>query len=95
MNVIGLILEFDVQDDGAQIQVSTASVLKLRIKNPSGDVLNPTATYVIDVDGERVQYTTILDDIKEEGLHEIQVYMEIGSWTGFSSVVKIYANPNL
>lgn len=95
VDVIGLAIEASLLDRGVEIPVSGAGTLTLRIQKPSGVSIDQTATFISDADGERVRYLTIDGDIDEAGLYQLAVYMIKGSWSGFSSIGKLFANANL
>lgn len=70
---IGTELVVVVVDEGDDaINVSAASLLEIYLQKPGGDVLAKTA--VLDGSGAdgKIKYETVLDDLDEEGVWQIQ-----------------------
>jgi hypothetical protein len=75
-----------ITDEGVVVDISSAVVLQLIFKKPSGARLVVNAELYTDgVDGT-IYYNTVEGDIDEPGIWKLQSYVEIGS-AGYSSTV--------
>lgn len=74
---IGTIFRLTITDTaGTAIDVSTASVKYIYFQDPSGNKVKKTATFTTDGTDGIIQYTTIAGDIDEEGVWQVQGYVE-------------------
>jgi hypothetical protein len=80
----GTIIRVELKDGGEVLDVSTASIKKIKFKKPNGTVVSKNAAFTTDGSDGKIQYTTeaspnnILD---EPGKWEYQAYIEMsGKW---------------
>jgi hypothetical protein len=87
-------LEFEIQDDGVTVDISTASVKQVKFKKPSGTVVVKTANFVTDGSDGLVQYFFESGLIDEEKIWSAWAYVEIGSWKGRSTTYNFLVRSN-
>jgi len=92
---VGTAFRFVVKDEqGAVMDLSAASVLKIFFDKPSSAVLEKTATLVTDGTDGQIQYVTRAGDLSEPGTWKYQGYIVVPSgvwWTDIHKF-KVYAN---
>lgn len=94
---IGTVIIFTITDqDGAIVDVSTASTKQVFLRRPSGSVLTKTASFTTNGTDGKIQYTTISGDINMAGNWYAQAYVvtAAGSWKSDSSTIIVYGNIN-
>ena len=80
---IGTIITLTIQNtSGSIVNVSSATTKQIRLRKPSGEVLNKTASFTSDGSDGKIQYTTISGDLDESGRWEMQavVVLALGTW---------------
>ena len=87
MGVIGLALELEVLDEtGAAVNLSAASVLQLKLRAPGGNTETYTAVLSGDgTDGKMRYVTTSTEDLDAAGTWTKQGYIEVGTFKGYTS----------
>lgn len=94
----GTIIRLEFKDGASVVDISTATVWKIKFKKPSGVVVTKDAVFTTDGSDGLIQYVTeagaanILD---EAGEWEIQGYIEMPSWKGHSETIKALVRDNL
>ena len=85
-NDIGTIFELTVRDEsGTVVNLATATVLQIRFRTPSGILLTKTAVLTGNGTDGKMQYTSLLNDISEEGVWYIQGWVEFSSTPKFAT----------
>lgn len=77
---IGTVIILDTGED-----ISTATLVKIRYKKPNGD----TGEWTASVNSTEVRYTTLAGDIDQTGDWEMQAYVELAAWQGYSAIVEV------
>ena len=73
---VGTVIKLDTGTD-----LSTATVLKIKVKKPNGTTLEWTATQ--DASNPKVMtYTIQAGDLDQSGTWKLQAYVEFPSWQG-------------
>lgn len=89
---------FDLVID-TNLDLTNATVIKLRIKTPSGTVLTKTLSDVnvdLPVSAGIVRYTVSAGDFTASGLYKLQVSDETGATKKItSSILKVKAKPSV
>lgn len=90
----GSSLRVSVRNNGSMVNIGSASVLKIKLKEPSGTTITKTATLVSGPSGimEYVIESGVLD---EQGTWKIQGYVEIGSQCYHTEHATFTVNRNL
>ena len=80
LNDIGTLIDLDTGED-----ISSATVQRIKYRKPSG----ATGYWVgvIGTDTTSVEYTTIDGDLDEIGTWTTQVYIEMPTWKGHSTMI--------
>ena len=91
---IGTTLVGTVLDDGAVVDISSASSMQMIIKRPDQTTMTKTASNYTDGTDGKMKYVTVTDDIDQVGNWKIQGKVVIGSATYYSSVstFKVHCN---
>jgi hypothetical protein len=99
LNAKGVDIIFAVQEDGAALDISTATGLKLFVKGPSDSAaVEKTATFVDDGSDGQIKYrTTSTSDTAndEAGEWKIQASFVLGAFEGRSSIEEYQVSANL
>jgi hypothetical protein len=76
----GTEFQFTIKDqDGTIVNLSTATVKKVKFKRPDTSILIKDATFVTDgIDG-KIKYVTLSTDLNAAGFWVVQGYVEVGS----------------
>lgn len=94
-NDIGTVLKVTMLDGDAIVSLAAASVKKILLRKPSGDVLEKSASLFTDGTDGIMTYTTIADDLDETGEWKIQAYVEIsGHWHSSTHTFRVFPNLN-
>ena len=92
---IGTVIEVTVKDeDGAIVNLSTATVKQFIFDKPDGVNVTKTAVFSTDgVDG-KLRYTLIADDVLLHGDWQLQVYIEnpSGKWHSDTQTFSVREN---
>lgn len=82
-------------DTGQPFDLTTAEVIKVRIKGSRGLRVERTASSP-DADAGQVRYVTVAGDIQAEGKTQAQAYVEMADgFIGVSSVLEFDVGPAL
>lgn len=94
---IGTVFELTVKDADtkALVPIQTASVKQIIFKAPSGATKTTTAVFKTDGSDGVIQYTTIADDLDEEGAWELQGYVVTPTFTNHTSIDTFIVSGNL
>lgn len=91
---IGTVFEVTVQENGAALNISSATTKQILLRKPSGTVLTKTASFVTDGTNGKISYTTVAGDLSEDGQWKIQAYIVLptGSWHSDAQRFDVYPN---
>ncbi len=95
---VGTILRMTVQDSGIAIDVSSASGVGkklLLLRKPGGTVVEKTLSFTDDGTDGQVQYTTLTDDLNEDGEWGLQVYLGLTAGKRYSDIQNFIVHRNL
>jgi hypothetical protein len=79
-------------DCNMRINISTATVLQVKYKKPSGAAGVWTGTLT---GTESVRFVTILNSIDEAGYWSIQPYIEMATWKGHGRMQQVMVEDHL
>jgi len=79
---IGTPIEFEAREDGAAIDISTATSMDITIKRPDGTILSVSGAFVTDGTDGKLDYTTVSGDLSVSGEYCAQVKLTLpaGTW---------------
>jgi len=92
---IGTALRLVVEEDGAVVDVSTASAKLIILKKPHGTRVEKTASFTTDGTDGKIQYATISGDIDEAGTWQYQGKVTIGSNVWYTEIAEFEVFENL
>lgn len=69
-----------------QRDISTATNCSLTVKKPDGTIVTWTPT-IYQV--KYFRYITVLNDLDQDGVYQIQPQFTLGTWTGSGTICKI------
>lgn len=75
-----------ITDEDVAVDLSSASIIQLIFKKPSGDTLTVDATLHTDGTDGIIYYNAVDGDINESGIWKLQSYVMVGS-AAYSSTV--------
>jgi len=92
---IGTVLVATLKNNNAIVNISTATTKHIFLQKPSGSVLTKDGTFTTDGTDGKLQYTTIIGDLNETGVWQIQLLIINPSGTWRSNVEEFSVFPNL
>lgn len=92
---IGFRLIATFVEDGADVDISTATAKSIVLRSPSGDISTHTASFLTDGTDGVVYYATVAGDLNEVGIWKIQGVISIGGGTYHSNITSFKVYPNL
>ena len=96
---VGTTLILTVEEDGAALDISSATVatLKFYLQDPTGVVTTVTAVFSPTGSGTgtdgKLEYVTVSGDIDTEGRWSLQAGFTLGSWIGRTRPVEFDVGP--
>ena len=78
-------IKVSLVEDGSAVNISSASVLNLKIWKPSGTIVTKTASLFTDGTDGVLYASTSPTDLDEEGWYSVRAYIEQGTFKGHSS----------
>ena len=92
---IGTIFQLEVQEDDVAVDISAATNITMYLRPPSLTTKTVVGEFVTDGTDGLIKYTTIADDLDEEGPWDIQGKITLPAWIGHTSLVAFIVYPNL
>jgi len=93
---IGTVFRLTIKDqDGKIVDVSSASTQQIKFKKPADAVVvTQTSSFFTDGTDGIIQYTTLINDLDQAGVWEIQgfVVITLGSFNTDVKPVRIFGN---
>ena len=84
-----------LDENGSPVNLATATVLKIYIKQPVSLEVDEHVASVYDAPNGIMSYTLTATDDDEAGLCAVQGYVESPTWTGRTSIEYYYVEDNL
>lgn len=82
-------------DTGLPINISGATVKKIKLTLPDLSVVEKTAVFSSDGTDGKIEYATIASDLSQAGRWKIQGYIVDGAFTNNSEVAEFLVHSNL
>ncbi len=94
---VGTAFRLTVRDEeGAIVDLSTATLMRLLFRPPKGAARSKPAELVTDgTDGQMRYVTQSPSDLDKAGLWEVQAYVEVPGWRGHSGTYAFDVKRNL
>lgn len=80
-------------ENGSAINIASASVKKIKITKPSGEVIFQAATFETNGSDGDMYYKTVLNDLNVPGWYIFRGYYEIGNFKGHTLPGKFLVVP--
>lgn len=85
---IGTEIHVIVEDNGAPVDISSASPKQIIIRKPDGTKLTKNGVFETDGTDGDMYYKTVAGDVNIAGMWERQAYVKLGSDEYYSSVIR-------
>lgn len=93
---VGTVFKATIKDeDGAIVNVSTASTKEMVFHKPDGTPVVKTAVFATDGTDGVIKYVTVTDDTDQDGDWQVQGYVVIGTAIFHSDIHVFKVFPNL
>lgn len=92
---VSTVFEITLKEGGVVVDVSTASVKQIRFKKADDTTLTKDASFTTDGTDGKIEYTTVANDIDQDGTWEIQAYIEMGGGKWSSDIERFEVFPNI
>lgn len=94
-DAVGTIFRLTIEEDGTAVDVSTATTKQIRFQKPDGSALVKTATFTTTGTNGQIEYATVSGDLNQAGQWEMQGYIAMSGWSGYSSRRKFEVLANI
>lgn len=81
----GVTILLTLMENGAVVNISSASFKRIDIRKPSGVVVTRTGSFFTDGTDGKLYCVTQSTDLDEVGAYRAAMALTIGSWSGHSS----------
>jgi hypothetical protein len=95
VNAVGLSIELELREGYGSYNASSATVKKIIIKKPNGDIVSKDAEFVNDGSNGLIRYKTVLGDLNQAGIYSVQAYVETSFFAGYSTITSFQVYSNL
>lgn len=92
---VGTVLRFTVKEQNVALDISGATVKKLKLKKKDKTTVEFDMEFTTDGTDGQVEYTTQANDIDQKGKWYAQVYLEMPSGKWHTSKVEIEVDDNV
>jgi hypothetical protein len=92
---INLMLELDLMEGNAPLDVSSANVINIIIQKPDNSFITYPAMFRTDGTDGKIYHLTVAKDIDMGGDYYIQSYLEMPNFKGYSTPVKFTVYENI
>ncbi len=91
----GTSIRIRVQEDNADIDISTATDMQIFLKKPSGTTETKTGSFVTDGTDALMHYVSVSGDIDEVGTWKAQGWVSLPQGDFFTEVASFKVNRNI
>ncbi len=76
------------------MDISSASTKTIIIEKPDSTIISASATFLTDGTDGKIYYRTVIGDLNQAGTYNVQSYLEMSDFIGYSTPVSftVYAN---
>ena len=94
VNAINLIVELEIREGYSALDISSASTKQIIIKKPDDSVITNTTGFSTDGKDGLIYYKTVTGDLSVSGTYEVQGYIVMATFTGYSTIntFEVYDN---
>jgi len=91
----GLTIQVEIREGYSAKDISTASTKNILIEKPDDSVLTVSGSFVTDGEDGLLYHITSATDLDQEGIYNVQAYIVISSFSGYSTPISFTVYPNL
>lgn len=100
LGAINMAIKLQVREGNAPLNISSASTKTIIIEKPDSTLVSASASFFTSgsdggVDGLIVYYTTGSNILDQEGEYNVQAYLVLPDFTGYTTPVTFTVYPNL
>lgn len=94
VGAINLLIELEIREDYAPLDISLATVKNILIEKPDDTVLTVSGSFVGTGTDGLIYYRTLAGDLNLAGIYNVQAYLVMPDFVGYSTPVSftVYAN---
>lgn len=82
---IGAVIRVLVKSQNSPVDLRGAAVVRMMIKRPNGLIVSKPASFAVNGEDGRVEYTVEQDVFQDYGQYEVRIYLELAGFKGHSS----------
>ena len=91
-----LALKLQIREGNSPLDISTASTKIIVLEKPDSTLISASASFFTDgADGILVYYTSGSTDLEQEGDYNMQSYLVMAGFSGYTTPVTFTVYPNL
>lgn len=95
VGAIGLAIHYEVREGYNVLNVSSASAITVYIERPDHTLVTSSGSFLTDGTDGIIVYNTTGTDISQDGDYKTQLYFEIPTFKGRTTVTTFHVYPNL
>jgi hypothetical protein len=95
VGVQGFVIELTIMNNGKPMDISSAQSTLMIFQDPSGITTQKTAVFSTDGTNGKIRYVTVDDDLSLSGNYQIQAFIVLPTFSGYSGTGSFYVAPNL
>jgi hypothetical protein len=100
VNDIGSIFRTSITEDGQPVDLTTATVMKIKFEKKNRETFEVDAVLTLDEDSNpvpgKMEYITVDGDLDIKGKWKVQGYVELaGGWKGHSAIGTFIVSSNI
>jgi hypothetical protein len=90
-----LALKLQINEGNQAMDIADATVKTIVLQKPDGTVISASADFLTSGSDGIIIYRTGAQDLDQSGEYELQAYLELPSFTGYTTPVQFTVYPNL
>lgn len=90
-----LLIKLELREGYGILDISDATVKNIVIEKPGSTVMTKTATFSTDGTDGLIYYRTVAGDLNEAGTYQLQAYIEMPDFSGYSTIQTFAVTANL
>lgn len=92
---INLLIELQIREGYQILDISTATVKNIILEKPDSTVVVSSGSFVTDGKDGLIYYRTSSTDLLQAGTYNVQAYIEMPDFKGYSTPVTFIAQANI
>jgi len=90
-----LLITLEIKEGYAPLNISSATTKNIIIEKPDDTIITTTGSFITDGSDGLLYYRTSATDINQAGIYNVQAYLVMPDFTGYSTPVSFTAYANL